>query len=213
MRGTARRKTAACRCGCVGTGLSSLTSTPHGKGIYLQHRNPGWLDGAKMRELGFDTAPATKPATFDSRAPRHVALPRDVFVVLEFDGPAYQEFLRRVGVAAQDSGAAGTPPAQARDARAELEEALRATPACSRSTRASTTASCVPAMPTARCTPSCAGASARGATRSTTTRAASSTSSRSTRSTCRSNCVRSSTASNGRRTTTATGPTCTSRPP
>jgi len=52
---------------------------------------PGWLDKAKMEALGFDT---TVVAYSDrSRARYEKQLPREVLLVLEFDGPAYRRSL------------------------------------------------------------------------------------------------------------------------
>ena len=104
--------------------LPPLTSTPHGSGIYFGNSSPGWLDGAKMRELGFDSGPATPPPQFDSRAPRHVALPREVFIVLEFNGPAYQEYVRRAGVRMHDTDAATTPRASDLDDAQHVDSRL-----------------------------------------------------------------------------------------
>ena len=47
--------------------------------------NSAWLDEAKLRSLGFDTAAAL-------RDKKHQPLPRPAFVVLEYDGPAWEHF-------------------------------------------------------------------------------------------------------------------------
>ncbi len=44
-----------------------------------------WLDEAKLRSLGFDTAAAL-------RDKKHQPLPRPAFVVLEYDGPAWEHY-------------------------------------------------------------------------------------------------------------------------
>ena len=63
-----------------------------------------WLDERKMRELGFDIdTPTTVPAQA-----RRSQLPREVFIVLEFDGPAYQESLRRAEAVASQAGSGST---------------------------------------------------------------------------------------------------------
>jgi hypothetical protein len=59
--------------------------------------SPEWLDASKMASLGF-SAPATpndQNRTPSSTAAYQRQLPRDVLVVLELDGPAYQQALRR----------------------------------------------------------------------------------------------------------------------
>ena len=62
--------------------------------------SPEWLDQAKMVSLGFD-ARATSTSGGFGRGPGHERqLSRDVLVVLELDGPAYQEALRRAKQAA-----------------------------------------------------------------------------------------------------------------
>jgi hypothetical protein len=61
--------------------------------------SPAWLDNAKMASLGFDVSiPDTEIET--KRAFKR-ELPRDVLLVLEFDGPAYQEALQGVERAAE----------------------------------------------------------------------------------------------------------------
>lgn len=60
---------------------------------------PSWLDAAKMASLGFEPLPA--PTEAGSQARRRHPLPRDVLVVLEFDGAAYQQALERARAAAR----------------------------------------------------------------------------------------------------------------
>jgi hypothetical protein len=69
-------------------------------------REPDWLDADKLAALGFDTRPPL-PATDDTdnydREPR-----REVFLVLELDGPAYRQSLaqaRRVTAATKSDQA------------------------------------------------------------------------------------------------------------
>jgi Domain of unknown function (DUF4824) len=52
---------------------------------------PAWLDPAKMQSLGFDTSgPA---GASDNRGGYEKQLPREVLIVLEMDGPAWQHYL------------------------------------------------------------------------------------------------------------------------
>lgn len=60
---------------------------------------PAWLDDAKMASLGFEPLPAASQPGADVR--RRHPLPRDVLVVLEFDGPARQQALDRARGAAR----------------------------------------------------------------------------------------------------------------
>lgn len=52
-----------------------------------------WLDRAKLEALGFDLSAPLPDPLLDERYERQ--LPRPVFLVLEFDGPAYRAALRR----------------------------------------------------------------------------------------------------------------------
>jgi len=64
-----------------------------------------WLDRRRLEELGFDVSvPADHP-----RANRHYErqLPREVLIVMELDGPAYQAALRRAVERAARPGATG----------------------------------------------------------------------------------------------------------
>lgn len=55
---------------------------------------PDWLDKAKLTALGFDTS---KPEnTPQGRMHYDKLLPKEVFLVLEFDGPAYRTALARI---------------------------------------------------------------------------------------------------------------------
>lgn len=55
---------------------------------------PGWLDSAKLAELGFDVS--SMEDTTGARARYGRQLPREVLLVLELDGPAYHETLARI---------------------------------------------------------------------------------------------------------------------
>ncbi|HEX5629429.1 MAG TPA: DUF4824 family protein, partial [Usitatibacteraceae bacterium] len=60
-------------------------------GRYAYGGAPKWLDGAKLAELGFDTARKKVPGGRE-----HDAIPaKEVFLVLELDGGAYQAALER----------------------------------------------------------------------------------------------------------------------
>lgn len=79
---------------------------------------PVWLDQPKLAALGFDVSWKLD----DPRTPRHYdrMLPRDVLLVLELDGPAYAEALKRMRErAAQPETAAGQSPDQAPALRAQ----------------------------------------------------------------------------------------------
>jgi hypothetical protein len=69
--------------------------------------SPAWLDAAKMASLGFDTSlpdvPAEQPRSFRRQ---HA---RQVFLVLEFDGPAYRQSLQGAAAEAQRLEARGKP--------------------------------------------------------------------------------------------------------
>ncbi|HHJ16680.1 MAG TPA: DUF4824 family protein [Gammaproteobacteria bacterium] len=69
----------------------------------MQDGNPGyigrwaaveWLDETRLTELGFDANGAA--ATRETRSRLNHSLPREVWLVLEYDGPAYQAMLERV---------------------------------------------------------------------------------------------------------------------
>ena len=84
--------------------------TQRGKFFYRGDHNPGWLNAQKMRELGFDADATSKPQLFDANpSSRHRALPRDVFIVLEFNGPAYQDSVRRAQAAVDAAPAESAP--------------------------------------------------------------------------------------------------------
>lgn len=68
---------------------SSDGQLDYGHGGYAAEA--GWLDRSKLTELGFDLS---RPVDADDQHYSKV-LPRDVFLVLEVDGDAYREALRR----------------------------------------------------------------------------------------------------------------------
>ena len=65
---------------------------------------PAWLDDRKMASLGFSPTPSGKQP-FDGALRHREQPPRDAFIVLELDGPAYQESLRRADEAAAAAAA------------------------------------------------------------------------------------------------------------
>jgi hypothetical protein len=62
-----------------------------------------WLKPAKLADLGFDTA--LDPASPDAERHYQRSLPREVFVALELDGPAWQALLRE-----EERQSADAPP-------------------------------------------------------------------------------------------------------
>jgi hypothetical protein len=66
---------------------------------------PEWLDEAKLKELGFDVSPP--PATRRASWRYDRQLPREVLIVVEFDGPAYQKALERARERAAKEAAKG----------------------------------------------------------------------------------------------------------
>jgi len=72
--------------------------------IYDNDGNPGWLDVPKMVSLGFRAPTPSDALAYDRSSAYRRQLPRDAFVVLEMDGPARQEALRRA-----EADAAGVP--------------------------------------------------------------------------------------------------------
>ncbi len=61
---------------------------------YLSHSStPAWLDEEKLQELGFPVNDAV--ATEANRRRLNRSLPREVYLVLEYDGAAYQNMLSR----------------------------------------------------------------------------------------------------------------------
>jgi len=57
------------------------------------HGAPEWLDRAKLESLGFDLSRRSSAARMDRRYER--LLPREALLVLELDGPAFQQALER----------------------------------------------------------------------------------------------------------------------
>ena len=65
----------------------------YGRGSFLNSLSPVWLNEKKLSELGFDTD------TYKKDKYHKELLPIDVFLVLEYDGKAYQESLDRLETA------------------------------------------------------------------------------------------------------------------
>lgn len=63
-------------------------------GYASQWGNPAWLNENKLRELGFDTSLATE--TRNAYRLYSKMLPREAYVVLEFDGPVYKARLKQL---------------------------------------------------------------------------------------------------------------------
>lgn len=86
---------------------------PANWGWFQPAEAPGWFDRAKLAEIGFDVR---VPLT-DSAAEIHYrdVLPRDAFVVLEYAGPAWEEWVKH----AEDSARRVSPTVPAWDPRAQ----------------------------------------------------------------------------------------------
>jgi hypothetical protein len=88
--------------------------------------NPAWLDQAKMASLGFDVVPANMQGDYRWSSRQ---LSKEVLLVLELDGPAYQQALQRVQqyAAEQDAKLAALPDDKAmqNNAKNAHEEARR----------------------------------------------------------------------------------------
>ena len=71
----------------------TLPREAEGDGSYYDSRSPAWLDAGKLQELGFDPEDYVIERTHAGRSKEPI--PREVFVVLENDGAAYREAIRR----------------------------------------------------------------------------------------------------------------------
>lgn len=89
--------------------------------------NPAWLDQAKMASLGFDVSPSKDMQDNFRWSSRQLA--KEVLLVLELDGPAYQQALQRAQqyAAEQDTKLAALPDDKAmqQNAKRAHEEARR----------------------------------------------------------------------------------------
>lgn len=75
-------------------GKEGAKPEPYGWAYARRNGSPEWMGKAKMTELGFDVSLSTDESRRGSSV-YHRQLPRDVLLVLELDGPAYRESLRR----------------------------------------------------------------------------------------------------------------------
>lgn len=74
--------------------VSDGNAVDYSYGGYGYHGGtPDWLDEPRMKALGFDTAPVVE--TGEGRRRFERALPREVLLVLELAGPAWQQALER----------------------------------------------------------------------------------------------------------------------
>lgn len=69
---------------------ADLTNQEHQPYAWSNYGSPGWLDKAKMASLGFD-----EPKPDDSGLAYYRGSEKEVFLVLELDGPAYRQVLDR----------------------------------------------------------------------------------------------------------------------
>jgi hypothetical protein len=95
--------------------LPARLVTPHGN-VYQDEHSPAWLDTRKMAELGFDLRAPEVTRPLDHAPRRREQLAREVWLVLELEGPAYRQAL---AVAAEEARKA---------AASDAEEAARAQP-------------------------------------------------------------------------------------
>jgi hypothetical protein len=65
--------------------------------------SPAWLDESKMASLGFDMTRSPERWSANGSSAYQRQLPREIFVVLELDGPAYRMALDRAATAAKES--------------------------------------------------------------------------------------------------------------
>ncbi len=96
----------------------TTTGVKEGWPIETRYGPAPWLDKPKMAALGFDVA-LPDPAP-DERSAYLRQLPRDVFLVLELDGPAYRQALEH----AQRHAAEKAGGKQEADAQKEVEREL-----------------------------------------------------------------------------------------
>jgi hypothetical protein len=89
--------------------------------------NPVWLDQAKMASLGFDVSPSKDMLDYYRWSSRQLS--KEVLLVLELDGPAWQQALQRAQqyAAEQDAKLAAQPDDKAvqQSAKSAHEEARR----------------------------------------------------------------------------------------
>jgi hypothetical protein len=105
---------------------TSVLDVQGGSHSYFYNGATPWLDRGKLAALGFDVETLTSA---DARTNRQRMLGRDVLLVLELDGPAYERALQSVRSAAAGPEAAATANPQdsglaerARNARRAVQE-------------------------------------------------------------------------------------------
>ena len=82
---------------------------------------PDWLDESRMKALGFDTAPLGESSEARRRFER--TLPREVLLVLELAGPAWQQALQRARANAARHEAARLANADSKEFAAKAKQA------------------------------------------------------------------------------------------
>ena len=84
--------------------LPTRIVTPRGN-TYEDFNAPAWLDASKMAELGFDLRAPEVTRPLDHAPRRHEQLAREVWLVLELDGPAYRQGLADTAQEAKEAAA------------------------------------------------------------------------------------------------------------
>jgi hypothetical protein len=95
------------------------------RALYYGSEAPAWLDAGKMRELGFDLRAPELTRPLDRAPMRHRQLAREVWLVLELDGPAYRQSLAdaaKEAEAAKAADAAASRPETKPPVRAQAED-------------------------------------------------------------------------------------------
>lgn len=75
----------------------TLPREAEGDGYSYDSRSPAWLDAGKLQELGFDPEDYVSDQTKAGRYKEPI--PREVLIVLEYDGEAHREAIRRAEAA------------------------------------------------------------------------------------------------------------------
>jgi hypothetical protein len=75
----------------------TLPREAEGDGSYYDSRSPAWLDAGRLDELGFDPEEYGGDQMADGRFKEPI--PREVLVVLEYEGEAHREAIRRAEAA------------------------------------------------------------------------------------------------------------------
>jgi len=96
---------------------------------WYDSNSPAWLDARKMAELGFDLRAPAPARTLDRAPQRHEQLPRDVWLVLELEGPAYRQALAEAAQAARAAASRAAEAAASQPASRSVARALDTRPA------------------------------------------------------------------------------------